>query len=376
MLLQLLLVLSPAAAVVLPRAGGWGAARFALGGAWTQSTTAGAPPLASAVVLSRHRARCTSPVCSLRRGGAVGGEVRVSRGRRVLAGRLSRDSIASAANASQINVVVLGGGSFGTAMSHVLGRKGVNVTMVVRKPEVAASINENGTNTQHQSHVKLPSTVHATVDAGAAFADADFVFHAVPVQFTREALSKVAHLIPEGVPIISLSKGIESSTLMLMAEVLEDCLGTDRPLAFLSGPAFASEIAEGLVTAVTIASHDRELANDIMELLASTNFRALYSPDVIGVEIGGAATPRVLNMQSEEENTIFYSYPACFLNTLTLNMHVSMSYYRDQRAKCGFRIRVAAPQEYVNTYSTCRAATPQLCNTNTLTQASDANAPS
>jgi len=75
---------------------------------------------------------------------------------------------------------------------------------------------------------------------------------------------------------------------MLMAEVLEDCLGSERPLAFLSGPAFASEIAEGLVTAVTIASADRELANDLMELLASTNFRALYSPDVVGVEVGGA----------------------------------------------------------------------------------------
>ena len=151
---------------------------------------------------------------------ATGGAVRVSRGRRVLAGRLaSSSSPPDVSNASQINVAVLGGGSFGTAMSHVLGRKGVNVTMIVRKPEVAASINANGTNTQHQSHVKLPATVKATVDAASALSDADFIFHAVPVQFTREALSKVAHLMPPGVPVISLSKGIETSTLMLMAEV-------------------------------------------------------------------------------------------------------------------------------------------------------------
>jgi glycerol-3-phosphate dehydrogenase len=82
---------------------------------------------------------------------------------------------------------------------------------------------------------------------------------------------------------------------------LEDCLGKDRPLAFLSGPAFASEIAEGLVTAVTIASHDRELANDLMELLASTNFRALYSPDVVGVEIGGAVKNVIAIAAGERE---------------------------------------------------------------------------
>lgn len=181
----------------------------------------------SAPALGWTRPRCRAPACvySMRRDPqtAKGGAVRVSRGRRVLAGRLSStDCTPDVSNASQINVAVLGGGSFGTAMSHVLGRKGVNVTMVVRKPEVAASINENGTNTQHQSHVQLPATVHATVDAAAAFSNADFIFHAVPVQFTREALGKVAHLMPPGVPVISLSKGIETSTLMLMAAVSEN----------------------------------------------------------------------------------------------------------------------------------------------------------
>ena len=66
----------------------------------------------------------------------------------------------------------------------------------------------------------------------------------------------------------------------------------------------------------------------------------------------------MLNTQSEETNTIFYSYSAWFLNTLTLNMYVSISYARDQRAEYGIRIRVAAPQEYVNTYSTCRVGVP------------------
>ena len=186
------------------------------------------------------------------------------------------------------HVAVLGGGNFGTAMAHVLGRKGIPVTLVVRKESVANSINNLRMNPTYQSDIQLPQTVTATTDASAAFSDADFIFHAVPVQFTRQVLAKVAPLMPNGVPVISLSKGIETSTLMLMADVLVDCLGEDRPLAFLSGPAFAAEIAQGLVTAVTVASADRELANDLMELLASTNFRALYSPDVVGVEVGGA----------------------------------------------------------------------------------------
>jgi len=94
--------------------------------------------------------------------------------------------------------------------------------------------------------------------------------------------------MPADVPVVSLSKGIETSTLCLMCDVLAECLGEERPIAVLSGPAFAGEIAAGLATAVTVACVDRDLANDLMELLATTNFRALYSPDVIGVEVGGA----------------------------------------------------------------------------------------
>jgi len=282
-LLLLLFAAAPAPAIQLTPARALPVARTASFSAAALTAAAG------------RRSRTSQPCCvySMNQQSDVSspGAVRLYRGRRVLAGRLgqsSSDAVDHGLNASSINVAVLGGGSFGTAMSHVLGRKGVNVTLVVRQETVAASINENGTNTAHQSHVQLPQQVRATTDAAAAFADAHFIFHAVPVQFTRDALAKVSHLIPPGVPVISLSKGIETSSLMLMAEVLEDCLGSERPLAFLSGPAFASEIAEGLVTAVTIASADRELANDLMELLASTNFRALYSPDVVGVEVGGA----------------------------------------------------------------------------------------
>lgn len=236
--------------------------------------------------------------------------------------------------ASTINVAVLGSGSFGTAMASYLGSKGVNVTMVVRKAAVADSINENRVNPNRLSGMELPESVGACVEPALAFPDADFIFHTVPVQYSRSALTPIRHLIPPDVPIICLSKGIETGSLLFMSEVLEEVLGPEQPLAYLSGPSFAMEIAQvrfqrglhhprcmcsvthhrlppsraansfllpalsqccvrtgraqGLATAVTIASHDRDLGNDVMSLLKSRQFRALYTSDVIGVEVGGA----------------------------------------------------------------------------------------
>jgi len=190
--------------------------------------------------------------------------------------------------ASTINVAVLGSGSFGTAMASYLGSKGVNVTMVVRKAAVADSINKHRVNPMRLSGMELPESVGACVEPELAFPDADFIFHTVPVQYSRSSLTPIRHLIPADVPIICLSKGIETGSLLFMSEVLEEVLGPEQPLAYLSGPSFAMEIAQGLATAVTIASHDRDLGNDVMSLLKSRQFRALYTSDVIGVEVGGA----------------------------------------------------------------------------------------
>lgn len=190
--------------------------------------------------------------------------------------------------ASQISVAVYGGGSFGTAMACVLGRKGVRATLVVRRPEVVEQINTKHINPYYQSDLLLPQTVNATLDPVQAFAEADFIFHAVPVQYSRVALQKVAHLIRPDVPVVSLAKGIETTSLCVMSELIPQCLGEDQPVAFVSGPSFAKEIVQGMATAVTVASTDRILANDLMALFTSASFRALYTPDVVGVEVGGA----------------------------------------------------------------------------------------
>jgi len=101
-------------------------------------------------------------------------------------------------------------------------------------------------------------------------------------------LEGVKEYIPPGVPVMSVSKGIETRSLGFMRDILVDCLGTERSYAFLSGPSFAREICEGVVTAVVIASEDLLLADDLADMLSCDNFKAFTSQDVIGVEIGGA----------------------------------------------------------------------------------------
>jgi glycerol-3-phosphate dehydrogenase (NAD+) len=173
-------------------------------------------------------------------------------------------------------------------MACVLGRKGIRTTLVVRKSEVVESINKHNVNPYHQSDLLLPHFVRATLDPAEAFANADFIFHAIPLQASRHALENVKHLIRPDVPIISLAKGIETSTLHFMSDILPEVLGPSQPVAFLSGPSFAAEIVNGISTAVTVASTDRTLAKNLISLFSSSSFRALYTPDVIGVEVGGA----------------------------------------------------------------------------------------
>ncbi|KAL7526832.1 hypothetical protein ACHAWF_001924 [Thalassiosira exigua] len=187
-----------------------------------------------------------------------------------------------------VRVAVLGGGNFGLALATVVARKGVPTTLLVRSDDVASHINERHRHPRYMSDVALPRTVRATTDASAAMGDATYIVHAVPVQYTRSFLESVKDDIPNGVPILSASKGIETSSLGFMADILKEVLGEDRSYAFLSGPSFAREICEGVATAVVIASEDLMLADDLADLMAGEDFAVFTSRDVIGVEVGGA----------------------------------------------------------------------------------------
>jgi glycerol-3-phosphate dehydrogenase (NAD+) len=136
--------------------------------------------------------------------------------------------------------------------------------------------------------IVLPARIRATSDPEKALSDATYIVHAVPVQYSRAFLDSVKEFIAPNTPVLSGSKGIETSSLGFMADILKESLGRDRPYAFLSGPSFAREICEGVATAVVVASEDLMLARDLADLLSDDNFRCFTSRDVMGVEIGGA----------------------------------------------------------------------------------------
>ena len=188
-----------------------------------------------------------------------------------------------------VRVAVMGGGNFGLALATVCARKGIPTTLLVRSEDVAKEINTNHRHPRKLVGIVLPARIRATSDPSECLPDATYIIHAVPVQYSRAFLNSVKHHIPPNTPVLSGSKGIETSSLGFMLDILKETLGEDRPYAFLSGPSFAREICEGVATAVVVASQDLLLARDLADLLSDESFRVFTSKDVMGVEIGGAA---------------------------------------------------------------------------------------
>ncbi|OAY46423.1 glycerol-3-phosphate dehydrogenase [NAD(+)] 2, chloroplastic isoform X1 [Manihot esculenta] len=188
-------------------------------------------------------------------------------------------------------VVVLGGGSFGTAMAaHVANRKAdLEVHMLLRDPLVCQSINDDHCNCKYFPEYKLPDNVIATTDPKTALIGADYCLHAVPVQFSSSFLEGISEFVDPGLPFISLSKGLELNTLRMMSQIIPQALKNPRqPFVALSGPSFALELMNKLPTAMVVASKDKKLANATQQLLASSHLRISTSSDVTGVEIAGA----------------------------------------------------------------------------------------
>lgn len=187
-----------------------------------------------------------------------------------------------------VRVAVIGGGNFALALATVVARQGIPTTLLIRDQNTADIINKEHKHPRYMSDIELPNMVRATADPESALSDATYIIQAVPVQYTRSFLEKVKDFVPDGVPVLSAAKGIETTSLGFMVDILKECLGEDRSYAFLSGPSFAREICEGVATAVVIASEDLLLADDLADMMSSENFRVFTTKDVIGVEIGGA----------------------------------------------------------------------------------------
>jgi len=186
-----------------------------------------------------------------------------------------------------MTVAVVGGGSWGTALALHLGRNGQDVRLWVREPELAQLIGDTGENPWFLPGTPLPKTVSATAKLEEAVAGADLVVAAVPSEFFGGVLQHAAGLLAEGAPVVSATKGLDPQRHARMTELLLELL-PGVPVAALSGPTFAREVALGRPTAAVIASADSRVAEALQQRLASREFRLYTNTDVIGVEIGGA----------------------------------------------------------------------------------------
>lgn len=181
---------------------------------------------------------------------------------------------------------VIGAGAWGTALAATVRRAERDVVLWAREPEVCDSINEIRMNMTFLSGVALPGGIKATSDIAEA-CDVDAVLIVTPAQFVRATAESMAAHLGDHVPVAICAKGIEQGSLKLMSEIIEDAL-PGRPIAALSGPTFAKEVASGLPTAVTLACEDVAIANQLVEAISTRTFRAYQSNDVVGAEIGGA----------------------------------------------------------------------------------------
>lgn len=181
---------------------------------------------------------------------------------------------------------VIGAGAWGTALAQVCARAGLTVTLQARETEVVEAVNARHENAVFLPGVALEPAIRATSEM-ADLAACDLILAVPPAQHLRAALAALKPHLAAGVPVALCSKGVEQGTLKLMTEVAAEAL-PGAPLAVLSGPSFAGEVARGLPTAVTLACADEVLGKAIGEAIAIPTFRPYWAADMIGAEAGAA----------------------------------------------------------------------------------------
>ncbi len=184
-------------------------------------------------------------------------------------------------------VVVLGGGSFGTAIANMMAGNGHDVTLWMRNPESAQHCKNNRENVQYLPGFELEARLKISADLKATLADASIVFFAIPSKIFRAVCQQVAPLIPPHTAVVSTVKGIESATFKLMSDILAEEL-TEPRIGVISGPNLAREVAAKEITATVVASEDKALCQIVQNVLLTPSFRVYANNDIYGVELAGA----------------------------------------------------------------------------------------
>ncbi len=184
-------------------------------------------------------------------------------------------------------IAVLGGGAWGTALAATMVRAGNATALWARDAEIVASLNQQRENPRYLPDIVLEAGIKATESLDQAIDGADCVLAVVPAQAMRGLLVSLADRLRPGVPIVLCAKGIERGSGLLLSQIAAELL-PQTPIAALSGPSFATDVARGLPTAVTVAAADPQLASSLALLLSAPAFRCYSSSDLTGVEVGGA----------------------------------------------------------------------------------------
>jgi len=189
----------------------------------------------------------------------------------------------------KIKVAVLGAGSWGTALSHLLAQKGLRVILWGRDREVIDRILTERENPRYLPGVKISPSLLATTDLKFAVEAADYLVATVPSQVFRELLTKIKpYFRPEQI-LINTAKGIEEQTLLTMSGVIREVMPEYREnYTILSGPSHAEEVGRGIPTAIVVSGFKQKYLGQVQDLFLTEYFRVYTNDDLMGVELGGS----------------------------------------------------------------------------------------
>jgi glycerol-3-phosphate dehydrogenase (NAD(P)+) len=192
-------------------------------------------------------------------------------------------------NTVNASMTVIGAGSYGTALAITLARNGHSVVLWGHNPAQIQTLQQDLCNQAFLPDVPFPDTLLLEADLARALAASRDVLVVVPSHVFGDVLRQLKpHLRPDA-RIVWATKGLEAETGRLLQDVAREALGETIPLAVLSGPTFAKELAAGLPTAIALAATDAQFADDLQQLLhCGKSFRVYSNPDFIGVQLGGA----------------------------------------------------------------------------------------
>lgn len=185
-------------------------------------------------------------------------------------------------------VTIIGDGGMGSVCAMLLCENGVATTLWGHDAGYVAEMSRRRENVRFLPGYALPEALRYEADDAAACAGAELIVSAVPCQFLRATWQRLSRYVPAGVPVVSVTKGIEIGALRRPTEILREVAGAERVYAVLSGPTIADELAQRLPATATVACEDCDAAQAIQKTFTTAMFRVYTNDDVIGVELAGA----------------------------------------------------------------------------------------